>query len=113
MHNVNRGRDRREEGRAGRSGPDDEAQGDIFGASGAELQSIDLNHATAAQLMTIDGLEPALATAIVDHRVHNGHFTNWDELARVQGVTDELLIEIQRATRIGGQADATGHLPPH
>ena len=113
MQNVNRGRDRRETQRTKRSGPAEESQTDIFGTSAAEVQTLDLNHATAPQLEAIEDLSAELARAIVEYRVHHGHFTSWDEVAQVSGMTDEQLIAIQRAARIGGHADSVGHLPPH
>jgi len=113
MHNVQRGREKREERRISRSGIDEATQGDVFGATPAEMQSLDLNHATAAQLAAIEDIEPELAQAVVEHRVHHGHYTSWEELAQLPGMTEEKLLQIQRAARLGGQADASGRLSHH
>jgi hypothetical protein len=113
MHNVHRGREKREERRISRSGPAEEDQDDTFGATGADAQSVDLNHATAQQLASIEGVEAELANTIVEHRVSHGHYTGWDELAELPGMSDEALHQIQRAARLGGQADANGRLSHH
>jgi hypothetical protein len=102
MHNVHRGREKREERRISRSGPTDEDQGDAFGSTAAELQSLDLNHATAPQLAAIEEI-----------RVHHGHYKSWEELAQLPGMTEQKLLQIQRAARLGGQADASGRLSQH
>jgi DNA uptake protein ComE-like DNA-binding protein len=113
MHNVHRGREKREERRISRNGSSDVDQGDVFGSTAAELQSLDLNHATAPQLAAIEEIEPALAQAIVEHRVHHGHYKSWEELAQLPGMTEQKLLQIQRAARLGGQADASGRLSQH
>lgn len=113
MHNIHRGREKREEHRISRSGVSEEEQGEVFGATAAELQALDLNHATAAQLAVIDEVEPELAQAIVERRVHHGHYTGWEELAQLPGMTEQKLLCIQRAARLGGQADANGRLSQH
>ena len=113
MHNVDRNRAKREERRISRSGSGEEEQGAVFGSTAAELQALDLNHATAPQLAVIEDIEPALAQAIVEHRVHHGHYTSWEQLAQLPGMTEQKLLQIQRAARLGGQADASGRLSQH
>jgi len=113
MQNVHRGREKREQHRISRSGIAEEQQDDAFGLTIADAQSLDLNHATAQQLAAVDGLSAELARAIVEHRVHHGHYESWDDLARVSGMTDEHLIALQRAARIGGKADASGRISQH
>lgn len=101
MHNVHRGSHQREEQRQHRSGPSDEEQRD--GAAAADLadaQVLDLNHATIPQLEAVDALGPALARAIVERRVHQGHFTRWEQLSDVEGMTDEKLAALQRVARL-------------
>jgi competence protein ComEA len=113
MHNVHRGRENREQRRISRSGLSEEEQTDAAILTGADAQSLDLNHATAAQLASVDGLDLALAQVIVERRVHHGHYVSWDELAELPGMTDEALQALQRTARLGGQADANGTLTHH
>lgn len=103
MHNVHRGQSQREGQRMHRSGPSDEEQRDgaTFG-DGADAQALDLNHATIPQLEAIDALEPALARAIVERRVHHGHFTRWEQLSEIEGMTAQKLEELQRVARLAG-----------
>lgn len=98
MQNVNRGvhNDRRTR----HSGPTEEGQGDIVGASGEDVQSLDLNHATLAQLEAIEELSGGLAQSIVEHRVHHGHFTSWDQVAALPGIATPQLSALQRAARL-------------
>lgn len=100
MHNVNRGRERREGQRVSRSGPSEEDQSAFVGTTGTDMQSVDLNHATALQLEAIDELGPELARALVEHRVHHGHFTSWDQVASIAGMDQEKVAALQRAARI-------------
>jgi len=98
MQNVNRGT--REERRHARSGVSEEGQRDTPGTSGADEQSLDLNHATAVQLAAIDGVGEQLAQALVQHRVHYGHFTSWEQLAEVPGLGQDQVAALRRAARL-------------
>ncbi|HEX6245170.1 MAG TPA: helix-hairpin-helix domain-containing protein [Polyangiales bacterium] len=103
MHNVHRGHNQREEQRIRRSGPSEEEQRDgATFADAADAQSLDLNHATVPQLEAIDDLGPELARAIVERRVHHGHFTSWEQLNEVEGMNAEKLVALQRAARLAG-----------
>jgi DNA uptake protein ComE-like DNA-binding protein len=103
MHNVHRGHHQREEQRIRRSGPTEEEQRDgATFADAADAQNLDLNHATVSQLEAIDDLGPELAIAIVERRVHQGHFTSWEQLNEVEGMTSQKLTTLQRAARLAG-----------
>jgi competence protein ComEA len=47
---------------------------------------VNINAATKAQLMTLDGIGAATARRIIEHREANGPFGKPDDLARVDGV---------------------------
>jgi len=104
MHNVNKGK--HDERRTPHSGVTEEAQAGDLGTSGADEQSFDLNHATAAQLAAIDELGVQLAEAIIQQRVHHGHFTSWDQLAEVPGMGPPQLVALQRAARLVERSQA-------
>jgi competence ComEA-like helix-hairpin-helix protein len=104
MHNVNR--HHAERGKQWRSGPDDEDQRSIPGVSAAELQRVDINRATEAELADIDDLDGALAHNIVAYRVHHGHFESWEDLRKVPGLETRHVTSLQHAARIGGPGDA-------
>lgn len=52
---------------------------------------IDLNTATKADLMKIDGIGEVLASRIIEYRNTNGSFNNVNELIRVDGIGEAKL----------------------
>jgi competence ComEA-like helix-hairpin-helix protein len=56
-------------------------------SSDAAPAAIDLNRATALELMRLPGIGPALARRIVDARDTAGRFARIDELGRVRGMS--------------------------
>jgi competence ComEA-like helix-hairpin-helix protein len=65
--------------------------------------AVDINRASAAELQLLDGIGPALSTAIVADREANGRYTSVDDLQRVRGVgpatIERLRPEITAASR--------------
>ena len=56
---------------------------------------VDLNTATAADLDTLPGIGPSLATHIIDYRTAHGGFHSVDELRSVSGIGDAKFAEIK------------------
>jgi competence ComEA-like helix-hairpin-helix protein len=56
---------------------------------------VNVNSATASELSSIPGLDPESASAIIDYREKNGRFTTVQDLAKVKGVTPDLLKKIE------------------
>lgn len=52
---------------------------------------VNINAATRAQLMTLDGVGPTAAKRIIDHREAHGPFKKPDDLARVDGLSKTVL----------------------
>jgi DNA uptake protein ComE-like DNA-binding protein len=103
MHNTDRNRQGAvETTRQWHSGPTEEGQSGPSGTSGADLQSIDLNHATWQQFLEVEGFDEQCARTLVEHRTHHGHFRTWEDVAAVPGLTRELVTSLQHAARIGG-----------
>jgi len=50
-----------------------------------EVTKVNLNTATAKELMAVKGLNASKARAIVHYRTKNGNFTSTDDLAKVKG----------------------------
>lgn len=50
------------------------------------FQPIAINSADKELLMTVKGIGPALADALISHRQKNGPFKNSDDLAKIRGV---------------------------
>jgi len=88
--------------RTHRSGPSEEEQqhSELAGVAVEEVQDLDLNHATAEQLASIDGIGKEVAEAIIRVRVHQGHFLRWEDLRKVSGLSEGQFHALQRATRI-------------
>lgn len=57
---------------------------------------IDINTASAAELMCVPGVGETLAARILDYRTRHGRFACVDELERVPGIGPKLLAEFSR-----------------
>jgi competence protein ComEA len=68
---------------------------------------IPLNTATGDQLITVRGIGPALADAIVAHRTANGPFTDLDDLLAIRGIGPATLARIRTGARIDATPDQT------
>lgn len=64
---------------------------------------VNLNTATAEQLMTLPGIGETLAQRIIQYRHTHGAFQSIGELANVDGIGDKTLEEILDYITIGGQ----------
>ena len=64
--------------------PSDSLQIDIT----ESVQKININHATARELMTLRGIGPALAERIISYRTTHGHFKEKEEIKEIKGVGD-------------------------
>ncbi len=62
-------------------------------ASAAE--TIDLNQASAEELVQLDGIGPVYAERIVDYRDENGPFDSVDQLTDVNGIGPKTLDSIR------------------
>jgi competence protein ComEA len=63
----------------------------IAAAQTADSGKISLNKATAAQLSKVPGITSGLAKAIVDYRQKNGPFKKPEDVAKVPGMTKEIM----------------------
>ena len=78
---------------------------------GALAAQVNINTAPASELAsTLNGVGPAKAEAIVDHRTKNGPFKSADQLAEVRGIglktveknRDRIVVGAQRSDAAAG-----------
>ena len=75
-------------------------------AAAVEPVRIDVDHASVAELMSLPGVGPARAEAIVLARVREGPFGSAEGLLRVPGVGPQLLHDLDGLIEFGGSGGA-------
>ena len=63
------------------------------GASGAG--AVDINTATEAELVTLPGIGPSKAAAIISYRTENGKFKSVEDLKEVAGIGDKTFEQLK------------------
>ncbi|MDQ3667841.1 MAG: helix-hairpin-helix domain-containing protein [Acidobacteriota bacterium] len=66
----------------------------------AELATINLNTASAAELDKLPGIGPVLAERIVTHRQENGPFRRPEHLMMVRGISDRKFRALRSMVRV-------------
>ncbi|MDN7240417.1 helix-hairpin-helix domain-containing protein [Planococcus sp. N028] len=62
--------------------------------------AVNLNAATEEELMTLPGIGPSKATAIIAYRTDNGNFQNIDELKEVSGIGDKTFEKLKELIKV-------------
>jgi len=73
---------------------------------------VNINTADAKTLETLDGIGPAKAQAIVDHRKQNGLFRSVEDLGKVDGIGDKTLENLRGQVSVGGGAESKAAAKP-
>ena len=73
---------------------------------------IDINEATAEQLMEIDGIGEVLAQRIVDYIAENGRLNSIDELLNVEGIGEQKLEKIREFVYVEGEQTSAEDTSP-
>ncbi|SHL18064.1 competence protein ComEA [Nitrosospira sp. Nsp11] len=74
----------------------------LFAFTGATYAAVNINTATQAELETLQGIGPAKAKAIIDHRKKNGSFKSADDLEKVNGIGPATLKRLRKDIAVGG-----------
>lgn len=68
--------------------------------SASKPATINLNHATAAELERLPGIGPVLAERIIAYRKENGHFRRAEHLMMVRGISDRKFRELRPLVKV-------------
>jgi competence protein ComEA len=79
--------------------------------AGAEAAPVNINTASASELAALQGIGPAKAQAIVEHREKNGQFKSVDDLKLVHGIGDKMLEQLRPQVTVDGKAAAPAPNP--
>ncbi len=67
----------------------------------AESSPINVNTASNGELISVNGIGPAKAKAIIEHRDANGAFASVEDLRSVPGIGDRLLERLRPQVTVG------------
>jgi competence protein ComEA len=73
----------------------------LFALTGAAFAAVNINSATQAELESLQGIGPAKAKAIVDHRKKNGPFRAADDLQNVNGIGPGTMKRLRKDITVG------------
>lgn len=68
---------------------------------GVAMASVNVNTATQAELTELPGIGDVKAEAIVDYRKAHGDFVSLDDLAKVKGIGDATIADLQGKAGVG------------
>jgi len=77
----------------------------------AEGAPVNINTASVTELAALQGIGPAKAQAIVEHRDKNGQFKSVDDLKLVRGIGDKMLEQLRPHVTVDGKGDGTASNP--
>jgi competence protein ComEA len=74
----------------------------LFAFTGAAYAAVNINTATQAELETLQGIGPAKAKAIIDHRKKKGSFKSPGNLEDVKGIGPATMKRLRKDITVGG-----------
>ena len=78
----------------------DERKQQASGTASSEGSQIDINTADSAELMTISGIGPGKAAAIIEYREQNGRFSSTEDITKVSGIGESTYKRIKDRIRV-------------
>jgi competence protein ComEA len=73
----------------------------IFARAPAVTEAININTASAEQLVVLPGVGPTIAARIVDYRQRHGFYRSIDELEHIQGISTRMVEELRPLVTTG------------
>ncbi|MBS1159473.1 MAG: Competence protein ComEA helix-hairpin-helix region [Proteobacteria bacterium] len=70
------------------------------------LAAVNINTATQDELVTVKGIGPSKAKAIIDYRTKNGPFKSVDDLKEVKGFGEKTLAKLKADLTVAGGSEA-------
>ena len=71
----------------------------LFLATSA-IAKVNINTATAEELATLPGIGQAKAEAIIKDRAANGKYKNIEDLTRVKGIGDKMVLKLKKEATV-------------
>ena len=68
--------------------------------TGSSLAAVNINTASQAELESLQGIGPAKAKAIIEHREKAGAFTTVDDLAKVSGIGSGIIKQLRDSVTV-------------
>ena len=84
----------------------------LFAFTGSLYAAVNINTATQAELETLQGIGPAKAKAIIDHRKKNGSFKSADDLQKVSGIGPVTVQKLRKDITVGGASTVKKEVKP-
>ncbi|SEF39397.1 ComEA family DNA-binding protein [Nitrosomonas ureae] len=75
----------------------------VFLFNGTAFAAVNINTASQAELESLQGIGPAKAKAIIEHREKSGTFASVDDLAKVSGIGQGTIKQLRDAITVEGE----------
>ncbi len=75
----------------------------VFLFTGTALAAVNINTASQTELESLQGIGPAKAKAIIEHREKSGTFASVDDLAKVSGIGQGTIKQLRDAVTVEGE----------
>ena len=75
----------------------------VFLFTGTAFAAFNINTASQAELESLQGIGPAKAKAIIEHREKSGTFASVDDLAKVSGIGQGTIKQLRDVITVEGE----------
>ncbi|WP_295623353.1 helix-hairpin-helix domain-containing protein [uncultured Nitrosomonas sp.] len=75
----------------------------VFLFTGTAFAAVNINTASQSELESLQGIGPAKAKAIIEHREKSGTFASVDDLAKVSGIGQGTIKQLRDAVTVEGE----------